>query len=72
MRAGRSGCGGRPRRRARPGLTADELRTGLGDPRVLGAVLDFLANHEPDLIACADALETEPGALIHAARVLNS
>ncbi|NCP24073.1 MAG: DUF3572 domain-containing protein [Erythrobacter sp.] len=54
------------------GLTADELRTGLGDPRVLGAVLDFLANHEPDLIACAEALETEPEALLHAARVLNS
>jgi hypothetical protein len=46
------------------------LRTGLGDPRVLGAVLDFLANHEPDLIA--EALQTEPEALIHAARVLNS
>ena len=53
-------------------MTADELRTGLGDPRALGAVLDFLANHEPDLIACAEALETEPEALIHAARVLNS
>ena len=54
------------------GLSAQELRTGLGDPAVLGAVLDFLANHEPDLIACAEALETEPAQLIHAAKVLNS
>ena len=45
---------------------------GEGDPAVLGAVLDFLANHEPDLIACAEALETEPAQLIHAAKVLNS
>lgn len=54
------------------GLSAQELRTGLGDPAVLGAVLDFLANHEPDLIACAEALATEPAQLIHAAKVLNS
>ena len=45
------------------GLTPEDLRAGLGDPAVLGAVLDFLAAHEPDLIAAAAALGTEPGEL---------
>jgi hypothetical protein len=42
------------------GLTPDALRGGLGDPAVLGAVLDFLASHEPDLIGAAEALGVEP------------
>ena len=42
------------------GLTPDDLRSGLGDPAVLGAVLDFLCAHEPDLIAAADALGVTP------------
>lgn len=45
------------------GLTPDDLRDGLGDPATLGAVLDFLCAHEPDLIAAADALGVEPQAL---------
>lgn len=49
------------------GLTPDALRGGLGDPAVLGAVLDFLASHEPDLVAAADALGVEPRALVDAA-----
>lgn len=48
------------------GLDADALRGGLGDPAVLGAVLDFLASHEPDLIAAADNLGVAPEALIAA------
>jgi hypothetical protein len=48
------------------GLDADALRAGLGDPAVLGAVLDFLASHEPDLIAAADHLGVAPEALIAA------
>ncbi len=45
------------------GLTGDGLRAGLADPAVLGAVLDFLANHEADLIAAAAALNVAPEAL---------
>ncbi len=49
------------------GLTADELRAGLSDPALLGAVLDFLCAHEPDLVAAAQALNVTP-ALLAAAR----
>ena len=52
------------------GLTPDALRGGLGDPAVLGAVLEFLASHEPDLILAADALGTTPETLIVAHRSL--
>jgi len=48
------------------GLDADALRNGIDDPAVLGAVLAFLADHEPDLIACADAIGATPDALIAA------
>ncbi|MDX3908365.1 MAG: DUF3572 family protein [Sphingobium sp.] len=52
------------------GLDADALRTGIGDPAVLGAVLEHLANYEPDLIACAEAMEVSPAALVAAHRSL--
>lgn len=52
------------------GLTPDALRAGLDDAAVLGAVLDFLAAHEPDLIAAADALGVMPGELTAAAERL--
>ena len=45
------------------GLTPDDLRAGLGDPAVLGAVLEFLCGHEPDLVAAAAALGVAPGEL---------
>ncbi len=45
------------------GLTPEELRAGLGDGSVLGAVLDFLCAHEPDLVAAADALGVSPAEL---------
>ncbi|GAA4045911.1 DUF3572 domain-containing protein [Parerythrobacter jejuensis] len=48
------------------GLTPDILRERLTDRTVLAAVLDFLANHEPDLLLAADALEVEPQALLSA------
>ena len=54
------------------GLTPERLRGGIADRAVQGAVLDFLANHEPDLIAAASALDTSPEALVAAARELNS
>lgn len=49
------------------GLTPEALRGGLGDPGVLGAVLDFLAAHEPDLVGAAEALGVSPAALAGAA-----
>jgi hypothetical protein len=48
------------------GLTGDALRAGLRDPAILGAVLEFLANHEADLVAAAAALDIPPEALAHA------
>lgn len=52
------------------GLTPEALRESLDDPAVLGAVLDFLRAHEPDLLACAAALDIEPDALVAAAERL--
>jgi len=48
------------------GLTPTDLRTRASDPVVLAATLGFLENHEPDLIACAEALGVMPGALVAA------
>ncbi|MDF0545680.1 DUF3572 domain-containing protein [Sphingobium sp. H39-3-25] len=53
------------------GLTPDALRAGAGDPAVLGAVLGFLAGHEPDLIACAQALDERPEAIVAAQEALS-
>jgi hypothetical protein len=52
------------------GLDADELRARAGEPALLGALLGFLAQHEPDLLACADALAVPPEALVAAQRQL--
>ncbi|HKY80173.1 MAG TPA: DUF3572 family protein [Sphingobium sp.] len=52
------------------GLDAGALRAGIDNPRVLGAVLDFLADHEPDLIACAEAIDATPATLIAARELL--
>jgi len=54
------------------GLDSDELRARAGDPSLLAAVLGFLAQHEPDLTACADALDISPQALIAAHRKLET
>ncbi|MBV8685687.1 MAG: DUF3572 family protein [Alphaproteobacteria bacterium] len=48
------------------GLTGDDLRARLGEPAVLAAILGFLEAHEPDLVACAEALEVAPAALVAA------
>lgn len=53
------------------GLTPDVLRAGLGDPVMLSSVLEFLTSHEPDLIAAADAIGTQPDILANAARSLS-
>lgn len=48
------------------GLTPAALRDGVMTAHVQAAVLEFLANHEPDLIACAEALAVTPGELVAA------
>ena len=48
------------------GLTPDDLRSRLDQPAVLAAILRFLEAHEPDLIACAEALEVAPAQLVQA------
>ncbi|MCP3732654.1 DUF3572 domain-containing protein [Sphingomonas sp. MG17] len=48
------------------GLDPDDLRARASDPAVLSAVLRFLESHEPDLIACAEAIGCKPAALVAA------
>ena len=52
------------------GLTPEILREQLTDRAVLAAVLEFLGNHEPDLLLAADALSVEPADLIAAREAL--
>ncbi len=48
------------------GLSPTDLRERAGDPSLLAAVLGFLEAHEPDLVACAEALEVTPAQLVDA------
>jgi hypothetical protein len=48
------------------GLTPEDLRSRLQDRAVLAAILAFLEAHEPDLIACAEALNVKPAELVDA------
>ena len=52
------------------GIDADQLRERLGDPGLLSAVIGFLENHEPDLVAVAEEIGTTPAALVAAGRSL--
>ncbi len=52
------------------GLDATELRARASEPAVLAAVIGFLGNHEPDLVACAAALDVTPAALIAAGEAM--
>jgi hypothetical protein len=54
------------------GLAPADLRARAGEPAVLSATLCFLENHEPDLVACAAALDTSPAALTAARRRLEA
>lgn len=54
------------------GLAPDDLRRRLGEPALMAAVLRFLEAHEPDLVACAEALATKPEALVAARRELEA
>lgn len=53
------------------GLDPRALRSGLEDPEMLSSLLGFLANHEPDLIACAEAIGVPPAKLAAAAHKLH-
>ncbi|WP_438270353.1 DUF3572 domain-containing protein [Sphingomonas pokkalii] len=59
---------GDPARAARlldlTGLDPAALRARAAEPALLAATLRFLESHEPDLVACAAALETPPQALV--------
>jgi hypothetical protein len=46
------------------GLDPGDLRERISDNAVLSAVLNFLASHESDLIACASAIGIKPETLI--------
>ena len=48
------------------GLTPEGLRTRVQDGDFLAAMLRFLENHEPDLVACAGALGVKPPELVAA------
>lgn len=48
------------------GLEGDDIRGRITDPALLDAVLAFLEAHEPDLVACARALEVQPSILASA------
>lgn len=48
------------------GLTPPDLRERADAPAVLDAALGFLEAHQPDLIACAAALQVPPERLVAA------
>ena len=48
------------------GLTPYMLRDGVSENATLAAILSFLEAHEPDLIAAAEHLGVDPGALVRA------
>lgn len=52
------------------GMSADHLRQAVDRPATLAAIGRFLADHEPDLVACANALNVGPGVIIAAANQL--
>lgn len=54
------------------GLDGAALRQRVGEPAVLAAALGFLESHEPDLVACADALGLAPVALVRARAALEN
>lgn len=54
------------------GLTPEDLRARITEPALLAATLAFLEAYEPDLIACAAALEMPPASLVKARAVLEN
>lgn len=54
------------------GLDPDDLRARAGEPAVLAAVIGYLESYEPDLVACASALDISPEALVAAHAALEA
>ncbi len=52
------------------GLDPADLRARAGEATVLAATLAFLESHEPDLVACAAALDIGPEQLVAARATL--
>lgn len=52
------------------GLDPSELRSRAGEAATLAATLSFLESYEPDLVACAEALDISPEQLIAARATL--
>jgi len=48
------------------GLTPDDLRSRLGEPALLAAMIRFLEAHEPDLVACAEDLGVSAAQIVDA------
>lgn len=53
------------------GLSPDGLRTAIGDVATHRAILDFLSQHEPDLLGAAEALDVTPETLVSASKELH-
>ena len=56
----------RERLLALTGLTGEDIRARIGEAALLDAVMGFVEGHQPDLLACADALGLTPERLIAA------
>ena len=54
------------------GLEPADLRAAAGEAATLDAVLGFLEAHQPDLLACAAAMNIKPERLIAARERLNA
>ena len=54
------------------GLSGSDLRQRAMEPAVLAALLGFLEAYEPDLIACAEALDVKPADLVQAREALEA
>jgi len=54
------------------GLSGSDLRERAMEPAVLAALLGFLEAYEPDLIACAEALDVKPADLVQAREALEA
>ena len=52
------------------GIEVGDMRRAAAEPGFLLAVLDFLAGHEPDLVAFAEASRTAPETIVAARHAL--
>jgi hypothetical protein len=53
------------------GMAPSDLRSAAGDPAFLAGVLEHFTNHEPSLLAFAEAAGLEPQAVADARTVLS-